>query len=606
MYFVEALHKQRAFSNHVLVAWKGPGIPSIKLIDSAYVSAYLDEDELSSDVNVLAEYIPETRASYPTHHHGTVVVANPELKFGGHDERDHFHLTPLVVDVDIDGLLPKCLYKPSYLVDFEVNRYEGVGLIHETAVFPDDKTELTHMIPLTSCETRITDSHGNYLNPDNLSLEDLLLTHNSVDVTKYSDFNEGIGKHSSSSSFPLPTGHGFSFLIAKLKRRFSDVNSYIQSNARVFGRKQKNLVDMHSRYANLGFSRHKPSGVNSESGTKSYPPDQSKKRKKRGTDRGKKKAIKHSDVKRRLRPVKRRQRYRNFEKNLVEPKGERRVRRTVIDDGSKVGAGSNTDYLSEDSNSSVGSSRNEAQALGSKRDLVEGGQDEYDFKERGIARKEGKLEAKYNGRHRSGAVNSRSRIDYKKRNLINTSRTGVSGKRALKADNHINSNVLGRKLLSTEEKQVVFAYETDDEGLPSSWNRRKRARPIFVPIDGIENENKSLKKVISVNIKEKLRKKTMMPETGDNDGDDSSEKFKMNSVYKKLNITSNRDVLNHFRMFKYAFYDMTQEVPRFLNWIYHRDRTECKSNGNLRLNEKVWNLTHSPFTLLCLRIYPFL
>jgi len=583
MYFVEALHKQRAFSNHVLVAWKGPGVPSIKLIDSTYLSAYFDEDELSSDVNVLAEYIPETRASYPTHHHGTVDVANSELKFGGHDERDHFHLTPLVDDVDIDGLLPKCLYKPSYLVDFEVNRYEGVGLIHETAVYPDDNTELTHMIPLTSCETRITDSHGNFLNPDNLSLDDLFLNGNSFDVTKYNEIDEDVAKNSSNSSVPLPSGRGFGSLIAKLKRKFSDFNSYIQSNARIFGGKQKSLVDMHSKNANMVFSRQKLTGINSEFGTKTFPPFQPKNRKKQETAKEKKKAIKHSDVRKRLRSAKKRQRYKNAERNLVEQKGERRVRRTIVDDQNKV----RTEYLSEDSNNGVVSSRNKDQVLERKRDFIERGQEEYDFKERGFARKERKLKANYGGKHRSGIVNSRFSKNYKKRKFISASRTELSGNRALKADNHINGNILGRKLLSTEEKQVVFAYETDDEGLPSSWNRPKRARPIFVPIDGVENKNKPWKKFISVNIKEKLRMKTAKPETGDNDGDDSSDKFKMKSVYKKLNITSNRDVLNHFRMFKYAFYDMTQEEPRFLNWIYHRDHTECKSNGNLLLNEKV-------------------
>ena len=166
-YYVEALHKQAGFRDHILVAWKRPNATTFKMIGRKHISAYMDEDDVSQDVNDLAEYVPETEASFPTHFHlssdDRYSLNRSIFKFGLSDSRDHFHKTPLVDEDDLQILFPGCSYKPSYLVDFKVKRYEGVYLVHETAVYPDDQTELAHMLPFSDCDRRTIDSHGNSL-----------------------------------------------------------------------------------------------------------------------------------------------------------------------------------------------------------------------------------------------------------------------------------------------------------------------------------------------------------------------------------------------------------------------------------------------------------
>ena len=55
-------------------------------------------------------------------------------------------------------------YWPSYRVEFKVARYEGVYLIHESSVYPDDWTQMKHVQFYKPCyEMRVSDSHGDLL-----------------------------------------------------------------------------------------------------------------------------------------------------------------------------------------------------------------------------------------------------------------------------------------------------------------------------------------------------------------------------------------------------------------------------------------------------------
>ena len=71
-------------------------------------------------------------------------------------------MAKLVDERDIEKIFPNCPYSPSYLVDFKLRRYDGVALIHDTALYPNDYSDLTHMKQYDKCaRRRIKDSHGN-------------------------------------------------------------------------------------------------------------------------------------------------------------------------------------------------------------------------------------------------------------------------------------------------------------------------------------------------------------------------------------------------------------------------------------------------------------
>ena len=154
-YFIEALHKQAAFKDHFLLAWLAPGWVRVKTIAGDDISSYMSLENIA-DVNDIADYIPETLVSHQSLLNNSsmenIYNFNQSVhKFGSPDDRDKFHLIPLVNQTDFDGLLPQIDYQPSYLVDFVPERYEGVHLVHETAVYPNDNTELTHMLAYQDC-----------------------------------------------------------------------------------------------------------------------------------------------------------------------------------------------------------------------------------------------------------------------------------------------------------------------------------------------------------------------------------------------------------------------------------------------------------------------
>lgn len=163
-YFIEALHKQARSADHLMVGWKVPGMAGLRHLSGKSISLYINDANISSDVTEYAKYIPLNLPSH-FHHEQLKVQLNRTMKvFGTVDPRDKKHRASLVNDSHIRSLFPSCDYKPSYLVDFKIRRYQGVELIHDTAIYPDDGTNLLHMKQFDKCRARrLKDSHRNQL-----------------------------------------------------------------------------------------------------------------------------------------------------------------------------------------------------------------------------------------------------------------------------------------------------------------------------------------------------------------------------------------------------------------------------------------------------------
>eukprot|EP00112_Aurelia_sp_Birch-Aquarium-sp1_P010151 Seg2181.2 transcript_id=Seg2181.2/GoldUCD/mRNA.D3Y31 product="N-acetyl-beta-glucosaminyl-glycoprotein 4-beta-N-acetylgalactosaminyltransferase 1" protein_id=Seg2181.2/GoldUCD/D3Y31 len=624
-YFIEVLHKQHAFTDHVLVAWKGPGIRRVKLLESKYLSAYMDEDDLDTDVNVLAEYVPETIASYPTHVHGSMeanyLLLKNLSKFGDHDLRDHFHLTPTIEESEIEGLLPKCKYEPSYVVDFKVNRYEGVYLIHETAVYPDDKTELTHMIPITDCQAnRLTDSHRNlmrstarpvYYNSNN--------GEDSDDTEEDSDVKASETGNAATDNNPgsVKISSNFSSLLTKLRLRFKDFKSYLKSNSRIFGKG----APSHSRTngSRLGTRGELQLTKMNVASKKSRP---SGKGEHHGSESNFQRSVKAGEVdKEDVRII----------STKGRPSNKRNTSRGKITDDKKVKKldgptdnkitfdAKNRNYLSSLKSINQAGEESGKNKVNQKLDFHRNVNidkhnldAEFEMKLQAKDRSEGSKDiedalsrdslikvrpAKDGGNIKSSDSklkdslqnsNSDRNIAVVSENLANLDETNSQSNyeadsRVAKV-NEYETRVHQRKLLSyNEQTRKVFAYEMDDEGLPASWNKHNRSRPIFVPVQGVENENTSVaafkKRGTSVTMLRAYHRQRR--------AEREAQPFEIKSYYKRFNITSSRDVIRYFNVYRFAFYDMIKDAPRLLSWKFHQDVSHCKSDGNLILNEKV-------------------
>ncbi|KAM9816092.1 beta-1,4-N-acetylgalactosaminyltransferase 3 isoform X1 [Syngnathus typhle] len=148
-YFFEVIHKQNdKGTDHVEVAWTLLNEDlKFLVIESKYISLYVDESALRMDE---VAHIPQTVPSHPrnvSQKHDT-----PTLDLLREDPRNTFdRAVPLLDNSFLQGLLPDCSYKPSYTINFPLQRYQGIHYVHWSYVYPNDYTRLTHMEGLNSC-----------------------------------------------------------------------------------------------------------------------------------------------------------------------------------------------------------------------------------------------------------------------------------------------------------------------------------------------------------------------------------------------------------------------------------------------------------------------
>lgn len=184
-YFVEALHKQAHKEDHILVGWKIPGLNNFRHLTGSSISTLIDDDKATKDVTAYANYIPQDLPSH-SHYRTSRITLDPNIfKFGSDDLRDKAHRAKFVDEGDIEKIFSSCPYNPSYLVNFKLRRYDGVKLIHDTALYPDDHSDLTHMKQYDQCaQHRMKDSHGNQVNtlPPTLKSNHSLYVNGSITV----------------------------------------------------------------------------------------------------------------------------------------------------------------------------------------------------------------------------------------------------------------------------------------------------------------------------------------------------------------------------------------------------------------------------------------
>ena len=167
-YYIELIHKQGAYKDHVLLTWIAPSWSRIRTINAKDISSFIDTKSDMHDVNEYKFLVPVTKAcqglekmdfTNSIYHYNRT-----KNSFTRYDYREDFFKMKTVDMVDFQHILPLIKYKPSYVLDFMPDRYEGVRLMHESSIYPNDFTELTHMTSYMDCKKpRVTDSHFHYL-----------------------------------------------------------------------------------------------------------------------------------------------------------------------------------------------------------------------------------------------------------------------------------------------------------------------------------------------------------------------------------------------------------------------------------------------------------
>uniref|UniRef100_A0A672PXW2 Hexosyltransferase n=1 Tax=Sinocyclocheilus grahami TaxID=75366 RepID=A0A672PXW2_SINGR len=145
-YFFELIHKQNdQGTDHVEVAIRS----GFSIIDSKFISLYTNESSLKTvDVN----HIPQTFASHVTPPQRSSETPPHGVDMLRADPRDSFHQVPLLDRARLQGVLPECIYNPSYIIKgYPLIRYQGLQFVYLTYVYPNDYTRLTHMESDNKC-----------------------------------------------------------------------------------------------------------------------------------------------------------------------------------------------------------------------------------------------------------------------------------------------------------------------------------------------------------------------------------------------------------------------------------------------------------------------
>ncbi|XP_051977082.1 beta-1,4-N-acetylgalactosaminyltransferase 3 [Xyrauchen texanus] len=141
-YFFEAILKQNGGMDHLEIAWcLNHDNSSFSVISSEFLSLYEDESSLKmGDI----DHIPQTEASYDRFLKPFTKSTKPTGDMVKEDPRDHIYKITLMDESYLKDLFAECHYKPSYLLERNIARYEGVNLIYFSSVYPNDFTRQTH------------------------------------------------------------------------------------------------------------------------------------------------------------------------------------------------------------------------------------------------------------------------------------------------------------------------------------------------------------------------------------------------------------------------------------------------------------------------------
>uniref|UniRef100_A0A674BCB3 Hexosyltransferase n=1 Tax=Salmo trutta TaxID=8032 RepID=A0A674BCB3_SALTR len=153
-YFFEIVHKQNdRGTDHIEVAWQlnQEGL-RFTVISSKYISLYSNESALRmSDII----HVPQTAASHtrsPSNQPDNQLSNQPAADMLRVDPRDILYQIPALDSRFLQGVLPDCSYKPSYIIKgFPLLRYQGLQFVHMSYIYPNDYTRLTHMETDNNC-----------------------------------------------------------------------------------------------------------------------------------------------------------------------------------------------------------------------------------------------------------------------------------------------------------------------------------------------------------------------------------------------------------------------------------------------------------------------
>uniref|UniRef100_A0A672Q3E4 Beta-1,4-N-acetylgalactosaminyltransferase n=1 Tax=Sinocyclocheilus grahami TaxID=75366 RepID=A0A672Q3E4_SINGR len=136
-YFFELIHKQN-----------DQGTDHVEVAVSVFTEGVYESSLKTVDVN----HIPQTFASHVTPPQRSSETPPHGVDMLRADPRDSFHQVPLLDRARLQGVLPECIYNPSYIIKgYPLIRYQGLQFVYLTYVYPNDYTRLTHMESDNKC-----------------------------------------------------------------------------------------------------------------------------------------------------------------------------------------------------------------------------------------------------------------------------------------------------------------------------------------------------------------------------------------------------------------------------------------------------------------------
>ena len=122
-YYIETLSKPGSRVTHVAVYWSYGSSSAFEIISSKYLSNF--------SKNNYSGAIPPHAGKQSK----SLLQSKSKLFY-------YFNRLPFVNRQEYTGVIPTCLYNPSFLVRRKLRQYEGVWLPKPSLVFPDDDTDM--------------------------------------------------------------------------------------------------------------------------------------------------------------------------------------------------------------------------------------------------------------------------------------------------------------------------------------------------------------------------------------------------------------------------------------------------------------------------------